>query len=57
MINKLVLNKQNVKSLEEMVSYNSKFIDIIQDDPIIRISKLKASRIASRAASNTRSDW
>jgi len=35
-------DKQNVKSLEEMVSYNSKFIEIIQEDPIIRVSKLKA---------------
>ena len=34
-------DKQNVKSLEEMVSYNSKFIDIIQEDPITRVSKLK----------------
>jgi len=35
-------DKQNVKSLQEMVAYNSKFIDIIQDDPIIRVTKLKA---------------
>lgn len=35
-------DKQNVQSLEEMVSYNSKFIDIIQEDPIIRVSKLKS---------------
>ncbi len=24
-----------------MVSYNSKFIDIIQEDPILRVNKLK----------------
>ena len=34
-------DKQNVQSLEQMVSYNSKFIDIIQDDPILRVSKMK----------------
>jgi hypothetical protein len=34
-------DKQNVKSLEQMVSYNSKFINIIKEDPIIRVSKLK----------------
>lgn len=34
-------DKQNVESLEDMVSYNSKFIDIIQEDPIVRVSKLK----------------
>ena len=35
-------DKQNVQSLEEMVRYNSKFIDIIQEDPIIRVHKLKS---------------
>lgn len=35
-------DKQNVESLEEMVAYNAKFIDIIQEDPIKRVSKLKA---------------
>lgn len=34
-------NEQNVQSLEEMIKYNSKFIDIIQDDPIIRVNKMK----------------
>ena len=35
-------DKQNVQSLENMVAYNSKFIDIIQEDPIIRVNKLKS---------------
>ncbi len=35
-------DKQNVKSLEDMVAYNSRFIDIIQEDPIIRVNKLKS---------------
>jgi tetratricopeptide (TPR) repeat protein len=35
-------DKQNVESLEQMVSYNSKFIDIIQEDPIARVVKLKS---------------
>lgn len=35
-------DKQNVQSLEEMVRYNAKFIDIIQDDPIQRVHKLKS---------------
>ncbi len=34
-------NKQNVQSLEDMVKYNAKFIDIIKEDPIIRVTKLK----------------
>ncbi|XPV69267.1 MAG: tetratricopeptide repeat protein [Halarcobacter sp.] len=34
-------DKQNVQSLEKMVAYNSKFIDIIKDDPIVRVKKLK----------------
>lgn len=35
-------DKQNVQSLEDMVKYNSNFIDIIQEDPIIRVHKLKS---------------
>lgn len=35
-------DKQNVESLEAMVAYNSKFIDIIKEDPIIRVNKLKS---------------
>ena len=35
-------DKQNVESLEDMVAYNSRFIDIIQEDPIIRVNKLKS---------------
>ncbi len=35
-------DKQNVKDLEEMISYNSKFIDIIQEDPIKRVMKFKS---------------
>lgn len=35
-------DKQSVQSLENMVSYNAKFIDIIKDDPIIRVNKLKS---------------
>ncbi len=34
-------DKQNVKSLEQMVSFNSKFIEIIKEDPIVRVKKLK----------------
>ncbi|RXJ99596.1 hypothetical protein CRU98_06105 [Arcobacter sp. CECT 8986] len=34
-------SKQNVKSLESMVEYNAKFIDIIKKDPIIRVNSLK----------------
>lgn len=35
-------DKQNVQSLEQMVKYNAKFIDIIKEDPIIRVNKLKS---------------
>ncbi len=35
-------DRQNVQSLEKMVQYNSKFIDIIQEDPIVRVNKLKS---------------
>ncbi|RXK06964.1 tetratricopeptide repeat protein [Halarcobacter ebronensis] len=35
-------NKQNVESLEQMVKFNADFIAIIQDDPIIRVDKMKA---------------
>lgn len=31
----------NLNSLEEMVEYNNKFLDIIKEDPIIRVVKLK----------------
>jgi len=34
-------NRQNVESLERMVKYNSRFIDILKEDPITRVSKLK----------------
>lgn len=34
-------SKQNLQSLENMVRYNSKFINIIKDDPIERVQKLK----------------
>lgn len=34
-------NKQNVQSLEDMVKYNANFIDIIKDDPILRVHKMK----------------
>ncbi|RXJ87998.1 hypothetical protein CRU93_01935 [Arcobacter sp. CECT 8985] len=34
-------SKQNIKSLERMVEYNAKFIDIIKKDPIIRVDRLK----------------
>lgn len=34
-------DRQNVESLEEMIAYNSEFIDIIKEDPIIRIDKMK----------------
>lgn len=33
--------RQNIESLEEMVEYNVKFIELIKLDPIIRINKLK----------------
>jgi tetratricopeptide (TPR) repeat protein len=35
-------SKDSLSSLEEMVKYNSGFIDIIKDDPIIRVNKLKS---------------
>ncbi len=35
-------DKQNVQSLEQMVAYNSKFINILKEDPIIRAVKLKS---------------
>lgn len=31
----------NLDSLEEMVEYNTKFLDVIKEDPIIRVTKLK----------------
>ncbi len=34
-------NRQNVDSLERMVKYNSRFIDILKEDPITRVNKLK----------------
>ena len=34
-------SKQNVQSLESMIKYNSEFISIIKDDPIVRVKKLK----------------
>ncbi len=34
-------DKQNVKSLEQMISYNSKFINILKKDPIVRTIELK----------------
>lgn len=35
-------DKQNVESLEKMVTYNSKFINVLKKDPIIRTIKLKS---------------
>lgn len=35
-------DKQNVESLEQMVAYNSKFINVLKEDPIIRAIKLKS---------------
>ena len=35
-------NEQNVTSLEEMVKFNANFIEIIQNDPIVRVNKMKA---------------
>lgn len=43
-------SKDSLRSLEEMVKYNSDFINIIKDDPIIRVNKLK-----KLIKSNTRS--
>ena len=34
--------KDSIKSLDEMLSYNAAFINIIKDDPIIRVNKLKS---------------
>jgi len=34
-------SKQNLSSLEDMVEYNAKFIELIKLDPIIRVTKLK----------------
>ncbi len=34
-------SSENIKNLEEMIEYNSKFLKIIKDDPIIRVIKLK----------------
>jgi len=34
-------SKQNIDSLEKMVDYNAKFLEVIKDDPIIREFKLK----------------
>jgi phosphotransferase system IIB component len=33
-------NKQNLKSLEDMIEYNAKFIELIKQDPIVRVDKL-----------------
>lgn len=33
--------KDNLLNLEEMVDYNSKFLNIVKDDPILRVNKLK----------------
>ncbi|WP_417326498.1 tetratricopeptide repeat protein [Halarcobacter sp.] len=35
-------SEQNVESLEQMVKYNAKFIEIIQEDPIIRVNKMQS---------------
>ncbi|MGE4515780.1 MAG: tetratricopeptide repeat protein [Arcobacteraceae bacterium] len=34
-------SKQNLQSLENMIKYNSEFINIIKEDPIVRVKKLK----------------
>lgn len=34
-------SKQNLSSLEDMVEYNAKFIELIKLDPIVRVTKLK----------------
>jgi hypothetical protein len=34
-------SKQNLQSLDSMIKYNSEFIGIIKEDPIIRVKKLK----------------
>lgn len=33
--------KENILNLEEMVDYNSKFLKIVKEDPIIRVTELK----------------
>jgi tetratricopeptide (TPR) repeat protein len=33
--------KESIVNLEEMVEYNSKFLDIVREDPIIRVVELK----------------
>ncbi len=35
-------DQQNVESLEEMVKYNANFIEIIQEDPIVRVNKMQS---------------
>ena len=34
--------KENIQNLEEMVAYNGIFLNIVKEDPIIRVVKLKA---------------
>ena len=34
-------SEDNIDSLSEMVEYNAKFLDIVRDDPILRVVKLK----------------
>lgn len=34
-------SKQNLQSLEDMIKYNAQFINLIKDDPISRVKKLK----------------
>ena len=34
-------SEDNIKSLTEMVEYNAKFLDIVREDPILRVVKLK----------------
>ena len=33
--------KENILNLEEMVDYNNKFLNIVKEDPIIRVTELK----------------
>ncbi len=35
--------KQNIESLEKMVEYNAHFLNVIKDDPIIKVMKLQQS--------------
>lgn len=37
----LFSSDDNINSLSEMVEYNAKFLDIVRDDPILRVVKLK----------------